>query len=69
MVDHRRVGPRYRDPSGERNLRNARDHPPAEPGPRLTSPNRPSHPERRPRGPVEPRLPGATAEPLPMAGR
>ena len=46
-----------------------RDHPPAGPRPRLTSPNRPYDQEGQPRGPVEPRPPGATAGPLATAGR
>ena len=36
---------------------------------RLTSRNHPGHQERRTRGPVEPRPPGATAGPLATAGR
>jgi hypothetical protein len=46
-----------------------RDHPPARPRARLTSTTTPRRQKGQTQGPVEPRPPGATAGPLPMAGR
>jgi hypothetical protein len=53
---------------GGRRLRLHRDHPPARPCPRLTSPNRPRD-QKETHGPVEPRPPGATAGPPRMVRR